>query len=108
MNSTHHTGAAGELSVCTYFLGQGLEVFRNVAASGPADLIIYNKQNGKSVAVDVKSFRSLYVRTDGTYTLGQKVTWVGNIAHVGYVHGEASVRLPEGFWEALGMVEADE
>ena len=104
MNSTAHTGAAGELFACQYFLSHGLEVFRNVAASGPVDVMLYNKENGKAVAVDIKSIRSPYERADGTYSLGQKVILRDDgVYQVVYVHGEAAVRLPEGFWEALGM-----
>jgi len=102
MNSTHHTGAAGELLVCAYFLSHGLEVFRNVSPSGPTDIVL---QNGtKFLAVDVKSLRSPYTRTDGTINLGNKCclrddgVWV-----VTYIHGEAAPRLPEGFWAALDM-----
>ena len=104
MNSTAHTGAAGELFACTYFLSHGLEVFRNVASSGPADLMLYNKENGKSVAVDIKSQRSPHVRVDGTYTYSAKCCLRDdNVWQVLYVHGEASVIVPEGFWDALGM-----
>jgi len=104
MNSTAHTGAAGELFACQYFLQHGLEVFRNVAASGPVDLMLYNKENGKSVAVDIKSVRSPYVKTDGTYSLGMKVILRDDgVWQVAYVHGETSLRLPDGFWQALGM-----
>ena len=102
MNSTSHTGAAGELFACQYFLSHGLEVFRNVAASGPVDIMLYNKDNGKSVAVDIKSIRSPYQRADGTYSISFKPKLRDdNVWQVTYVHGEAAVRLPEGFWEAL-------
>ena len=104
MNSTAHTGAAGELFACQYFLSHGLEVFRNVSASGPVDLMLYNKENGKSVAVDIKSIRSPYVRADGSYSLGQKIILRDDgVWQLLYVHGEVFVRLPDGFWKALGM-----
>ena len=104
MKSTSHTGAAGELFVSQFFLSQGLEVFRNLAASGPADLFVWNTENGKSIPVDVKSFRSPYVKADGSYSLGiqPKILDTG-VVIVTYVHGEPTVRLPEGFWELLGM-----
>lgn len=104
MNSTAHTGAAGELFASTYFLSHGLEVFRNLAPSGPVDIFLYNKSNGKSVAVDIKSVRTPYQRVDGSFSISPKCSlredgvWV-----CVYVHGEDYVRLPEGFWEALGM-----
>ena len=104
MNSTAHTGAAGELFACQYFLSHGLEVFRNVAASGPVDLMVYNKNNNKSVAVDIKSLRSPYTRIDGSYSFGKTVLLRDDgVFQCLYVHGEDSVRLPDGFWEALGM-----
>ena len=107
MNSTSHTGAAGELLVCAFFLSHGLEVFRNVAASGPADVVL---QNGdKFLAVDVKSVRSPYTRKDGSYSLPKIPQFTDSgIAVVVYVHGEAVPRLPAGFWEALGMETSNE
>ena len=104
MISTSHTGAAGELFACQYFLSLGLEVFRNVAHTGPVDLMLYNKENNKSVAVDIKSVHSPYIRADGTFSLGLKVIHRDDgVWQLGYVHGETSLRLPDGFWEALGM-----
>ena len=70
MISTAHTGAAGELFACQYFLSHGVEVFRNVAPAGPVDLMVYNKTNCASAPVDIKSVRSPYVRADGTYSMG--------------------------------------
>jgi hypothetical protein len=108
MNSTNHTGAAGEMLVCAFFLSHGLEVFRNVASSGPIDLIIVNTETNQSVFVDVKSFRSPYVKADGSYCLGAKCCLrEDNVWQVVYVHGEAAPRLPEGFWRALGMETAE-
>lgn len=108
MNSTSHIGAVGELFACNYFLSHGLEVCRNVAASGPVDIIIFNKHNGKSLAVDIKSIRSPYVKVDGSFSLGQKINLRDDgVWQVVYVHGEASLRLPEGFWETLGMETAE-
>lgn len=104
MNSTNHVGAAGEMLVCAYFLSQGLEVFRNVASSGPVDLMLLNLETNQSIMVDVKSFRSPYIKADGSYSLGRKCSLrEDGVWQVLYVHGEAVPRLPEGFWEALGM-----
>lgn len=108
MNSTNHTGAAGEMLVCAFFLSQGLEVFRNVASTGPVDLIILNKENNKSILVDVKCVRSPYVRSDGSYSIGHICNLRDDgVWQVAYVHGEASPRLPEGFWGVLGMETAE-
>ena len=104
MNSKSHTGAAGELFCSTYFLSMGLEVFRNVAPAGPIDLFLYNPANGKAIPVDIKSIRTVYVRADGTKGYGTKsLLRDDGVWQVLYVHGEAAPRLPEGFWEALGM-----
>jgi hypothetical protein len=109
MNSTQHTGAAGELLVSTFFLQNGLEVFRNVASSGPVDLVLYNKHTKKTILVDVKSMRNPYVRADGQITFTSKCLLRDDgVWQIVYVHGEASPRLPEGFWEALGMETSDE
>ena len=108
MNSTAHVGAAGELFACSYFLANGLEVCRNVAASGPVDIMVFNKENGKSAAIDIKSVRSPYIKTDGTYSIGQKVLLrEDSVWQIVYVHGEVSLRIPEGFWGALGMETAE-
>ena len=104
MISTAHTGAAGELFACQYFLSHGVEVFRNVAPAGPVDLMVYNKINAQSAPVDIKSRRSPYIRADGSYSLGisPKLRDDG-VWQLTYVHGEDSLRIPEGFWESLGL-----
>jgi len=104
MISTAHTGAAGELFACQYFLSHGVEVFRNVAPAGPVDLMVYNKINAQSAPVDIKSVRSPYIRADGSYSLGisPKLRDDG-VWQLTYVHGEDSLRIPEGFWESLGL-----
>ena len=104
MNSTAHVGAAGELFACNYFLSNGLEVCRNVAASGPVDIMVFNKDNGKSVAIDVKSVRTPYTRIDGTYCLPAKcILRDDGVWQVVWVHGEIALRIPAGLWEALGI-----
>jgi len=103
MNSKNHLGAYGELYVSNYFLSMGLEVFRNLASSGPVDLVVWNKETDKLVKIDVKCVRDPYTRKDGTLSLSKKPQWADSIAIAVYVHGEASVRLPEGFWEALDV-----
>ena len=104
MNSTAHVGAVGELFVCNYFLECGLEVFRNVAACGPADIVVFNKENGKLIAIDVKSLRAPHVKVDGSYSIGRLIDLRNDgVWQILYVHGEVSPRLPDGFWEALGI-----
>ena len=108
MNSTAHVGAVGELFACNYFITNGLEVCRNVASSGPVDIMVFNKENGKSAAIDIKSVRSPYVKADGSYSISPKATLKDDgVWQLVYVHGEASLRIPEGFWESLGMETAE-
>lgn len=108
MKSTGHTGAAGELAVSNYLLSAGLEVFRNVSPSGPADLTVWNTDTNQLAKIDVKSFRSPYVRKDGQYTIGaQPKLREDDVWIITYVHEDHSVRLPEGFWETLGMETSD-
>ncbi len=97
MNSKSHTGAAGELFASAKFLEMGFEVFRNIAASGPIDLMLWNETTG-AVRVDVKSVRNPYVKTDGSLSFGQKCQLrEDGVWQVIYVHGESCLRLPEGF-----------
>jgi len=49
--NTGKLGAIHELEACAYFLTRGYEVFRNVAQSGKADLILY--KDGVYMQVDV-------------------------------------------------------
>jgi Holliday junction resolvase-like predicted endonuclease len=103
MNSKVHAGAIAELFACQYFSTVGLEVFRNVAASGPVDIVLYNKDNGILLPIDIKSTNTPYTRADGSLMLNIKIgKREDGVWNIGYVHGEDSLRLPEGFWEALG------
>jgi hypothetical protein len=108
MKSTSSFGAYGELFACNYFINLGLEVFRNISPVGPVDIVVLNTETGKSILVDVKATRSVYVKADGTQTfpIGPKLR-EDNVWQILYVHGEAAVRLPVGFWEALGMETAE-
>ena len=108
MKSTSSFGAYGELFACNYFINLGLEVFRNISPVGPVDIVVLNTETGKSILVDVKATRSAYVKADGTQTfpMGPKFR-EDNVWQILYVHGETVVRLPVGFWEALGMETAE-
>jgi Holliday junction resolvase-like predicted endonuclease len=98
MNSKAHTGACGELYVTQYFLEQGYEVFRNVAATGPVDLVVY--KDGKLVMIDVKSTTTAYTRTDGSIMLNVKVCRRDDgVWQIGYNHQTKELHFPEGFWE---------
>lgn len=108
MKSPSSFGAYGELFVCNYFINLGLEVFRNVSPAGPVDLVIYNTETKKSLLIDVKSTRSGYIKANGvqSFPTGPKFRDDG-VWQILYVHGEAAIRLPDGFWQALGMETAE-
>jgi hypothetical protein len=50
-----HLGARAELIACSWLLGLGYEVFRNVSGAGPADLAIWHQSTGEHRLIDVKS-----------------------------------------------------
>lgn len=52
-------GAYSELLACAHLLAKGLQVFRNVAAHGPADLITLDPVTGETIKWDVKSCRGI-------------------------------------------------
>jgi hypothetical protein len=108
MKSTSSFGAYGELFACNYFINLGLEVFRNVSPAGPADIVVLNTETNKLILVDVKATRSGYIKADGSLTFPTNPKLRGdNVWQILYVHGEAAIRLPDGFWEALGMETAE-
>jgi hypothetical protein len=103
VKSTSHKGAAGETFCASWFLQQGLEVFLNIPAVGPADMVLWDTDTGKLLPVDVKTSQSPYVRKDGTVVFSAKVYFrEDGVAQILWVMSEAAPRLPEGFWEALG------
>lgn len=65
-------GAVSELLAVNYFLSQGFEVFRNIASSGPADLVVWSPRTNETFFVDVKT-ATRYVKIDGTvrYNYGE-------------------------------------
>ena len=109
MKSTSSFGTYGELFVCNYFINLGLEVFRNISPTGPVDIVVLNTETGKSILVDVKAARSGYIRKcDGVLTYPVEIKLrEDNVWQILYFHGEDAVRLPVGFWVALGMETAE-
>jgi len=100
MNSKGHTGACGELFVTQYFLELGFEVLRNVAPTGPIDLVIY--RDGKLTPIDVKTTTTAYTRVDGSIMLNVKVCKRDDgVWQVGFNHQTKEVHIPEGFWEEV-------
>ena len=53
--SRSHIGAVSELDICSHYLKKGYQVFRNVAATGPADIIIWNPETNEVHMIDVKT-----------------------------------------------------
>ena len=109
MKSISSFGTYGELFVCNYFINLGLEVFRNISPTGPVDIVVLNTETGKSILVDVKAARSGYIRKcDGVLTYPVEIKLrKDNVWQILYVHREDAVRLPVGFWVALGMETAE-
>jgi len=64
-NDKNARGAAAELIACAWLIGLGYEVFRNVSASGPADMMVWDPETGEKHIIDVKSFTKVYRRLDG-------------------------------------------
>ena len=52
---SRRVGDIEELFVTQHLLREGWEVFKNSSACGPADIILWNKENGETHLVDVKS-----------------------------------------------------
>lgn len=52
---SNRKGAVNELLAGAHLLSQGYDVFRNVSADGPADLVAINWNTGDRIAIDVKS-----------------------------------------------------
>lgn len=54
--TTAQIGAVSELEMCAYYIREGYEVFRNVSASGPADIIVWKPETGEFHIIDIKSY----------------------------------------------------
>lgn len=50
----NRTGDLCEVLATGHFLAEGLEVFPNVACTGPADLVVLDPETGETTLVDVK------------------------------------------------------
>ena len=49
------SGDVSELEVCSHFIKEGWEVFRNVSQNGPADIVIWNPETDEVRIIDVKT-----------------------------------------------------
>lgn len=56
--ATHHLGALSESLAMAFLLKRGYEVFRNVSAHGPIDLVAVHSRTGEIRYYDVKTRRS--------------------------------------------------
>lgn len=65
VGSKSHLGAQSELIAAVWLMQQGFEVFQNMAATGPADLVAWKPGSSKTYLIDVKTVNMLYQRSDG-------------------------------------------
>ena len=49
-------GSISELEVCTHYLKEGYEVFRNVSQDGLVDIVIWKKETNEIHLIDVKTY----------------------------------------------------
>jgi hypothetical protein len=94
-----HTGAWAELRASAYFLQQGLSVYRNVAASGAADIITLNPETGETVSWDVKFVNNgelrVSTRTTKQGKLGVRLLYVNsNSGYCSEYYREAADGMP--------------
>ena len=103
MIKKYKTGQIGEMRIHQEMLKLGYDVFDNVCAQGPIDLVIVNLDNMKSAYVDVKSITAPYYRDDGSKALkfGNKLGLKDGIWNIGYVHSDDEIVYPEGFFESF-------
>ena len=82
------TGPLGELNATVWLLKQGYEVFHNVKAYGPADLVIWDKDTNILTPIDVKTVRP-YVRQDGSVSYNlQRNARCPNVRYLGWIPEE--------------------
>ena len=82
---------------------EGFDVFRNLGCDGPVDLVVHHRESDTITKIDIKSIHSVSYLVNGEEKiykdkcgLRKDGTWL-----ILYVHADASLRLPDGFWEAL-------
>ena len=68
MHSHKRTGDITELKVCHHFLKEGYEVFKNVSCTGIVDIILFDKNSGETILLDIKT-PTINEQLDGTITL---------------------------------------
>lgn len=105
-----HRGAWSEIVAMSWLIEQGYEVFRNVSATGLADLVAHDFESGKTWLIDVKTC-TLYLNKDGTCgVIGSKLSKEQRernvrplyVTHDGIVSWDT--RLIIGIYEQMGAV----
>ena len=107
---TNLVGSLGELQVQIKLAEMGYEVFQNITRTGPADLVVWNQNNGVMLAIDVKSERESYIRKDGTEFINVKnrAKFENGIWYIGYLHSKNEYYFPEGFFDTLDKTSGTE
>lgn len=97
--SRYKSGQIGELSVQSHFLRLGYEVFNNVCAHGPIDLVVVDLEDGSATYIDVKSVATLTYNKDGSISpaFGNKLGLKDGVWNIGYIQETNEVIYPEGF-----------
>ena len=106
--STNRSGDVGETFAVYYLMTHGLEVFKNSACTGPADLFVWNPDNNKALAVDIKSMRVVYLKADGNPVVGHKPIFnPDGVSKLVHIHGSNTLSIPDGFWEYFDITFED-
>lgn len=95
MLRSKHRGAYSEFAATNWLLAQGYEVFRNVSAHGPADLIAWNPITDERIFVDVKTFCNIDgepICTDEQVALGVKLLCVTYDGHVFWPRSQKTLK----------------
>lgn len=95
----YRNGQIAELAVQAHFIKLGYEVFNNVCAHGPIDLVVVDLETGTSTFIDVKSVATLTYNKDGSVSpaFGNRLGLKDGVWNIGYIHETDEVIYPEGF-----------
>jgi hypothetical protein len=85
ISDTNWKGAINEMIACAWLGLRGYDVFRNIAPTGPVDIVAWNRETRKHLLIDVKGWSTKYVRKDGLTTLPNPPTRVPPDVHILYV-----------------------
>jgi len=84
-------------------MDKGYDVFSNTEPTGPADVIVRNRENGKMVAVDVKRCSAPYYRADGSRGLkgAKPLLREDGVFQIVLDEERKEWLIPETFWDTL-------